>query len=530
MAETTAPLPRQLYGSKAVQQLDRLAIEHFDTTGFELMQRAGAACLQAVRERWPLTNHLIVFAGAGNNGGDGYVIAALATELGLTSEVLHLSPPEQLAADAFRAYQMAVGAGAEIHPYVKAAFALRSHKPNTLLVDAMLGIGLSRPVSGDYQHAIRAINGSQMPVFAVDVPSGLNADTGEPFDEAVSAAQTITFIAIKQGLLTGSAQNFTGDLCFDDLGLPQALYSHDQAPVSGVRRIDIRSVSGALSRRPPASHKGKFGHVLVIGGDKGYGGAPLMAAEASLRSGAGLVSVVTRSEHRAGFLARRPELMMHGTEDHDFDFGQLLQRASALVVGPGLGPGPWGEELLRMSLKAASKKSLPVIIDADALTLLARNPADYLSMKKDTWILTPHPGEAARLLDASASNIQLDRFAAIRTLRDTWGGYCLLKGSGSLISNAMEPELIKLCSEGNAGMATAGMGDVLTGVIAALLAQGLPIDQALPCAVCIHGEAADLCAGASGQKGLLATDLLPQIRRLVNINHVDGFEGGAGGV
>ncbi len=528
MAETTAPLPRQLYESKAVQQLDRLAINHFDTTGFELMQRAGAACLQAMRKRWPLTTHLIVFTGAGNNGGDGYVIAALAKDLGLSSEVLHLSPPEQLAADAFRAYQMAAAAGAEIHPYVETAFALRSHQPNTLLVDAMLGTGLRRPVSGDYEHAIRAINSSQMPVFAVDVPSGLNADTGEPFDEAISAAQTMTFIAIKQGLLTGSALNFTGDLCFDDLGLPQALYSHEQAPVSRVRRIDIHSVLGAFSPRPPASHKGKFGHVMVIGGDRGFGGAPLMAAEASLRSGAGLVSVVTRSEHRAGFLARRPELMVHGTEDHDYDFGQLMQRASVLVVGPGLGLGPWGEELLRMSLKAASKKSLPVIIDADALTLLARNSADYLAIKKDTWILTPHPGEAARLLDATVSDIQQDRFAAIRTLRDTWGGNCLLKGSGSLISNAVEPDLIKLCSEGNAGMATAGMGDVLTGVIAALLAQGLSLDQALSSAVCVHGEAADLCAGASGQKGLLATDLLPQIRRLLNTDHVDGFEGGTG--
>ena len=499
MAETTAPLPRQLYESKAVQQLDRLAIKHFDTTGFELMQR-GSGLFAGDAQALAVNQSPDCFAGAGNNGGDGYVIAALAKDLGLSSEVLHLSPPEQLAADASRAYQMAVAAGAEIHPYIEAAFALRSHQPNTLLVDAMLGTGLSRPVSGDYEHAIRSINSSQMPVFAVDVPSGLNADTGEPFDEAISAAQTMTFIAIKQGLLTGSALNFTGDLCFDDLGLPQALYSHEQAPVSGVRRIDIYSVLSAFSPRPRFP-KGKFGHVMVIGGDRGFGGAPLMAAEASLRSGAGLVSVVTRSEHRAAFLARRPELMMHGTEDNDFDFDLLLQRASVLVIGPGMGLGPWGEELLRISLQTASKKSIPVIIDADALTLLARNSANYTSIKKDTWILTPHPGEAARLLNVTASDIQLNRFAAIRTLRDTWGGNCLLKGSGSLISNAVEPDLIKLCSEGNAGMATAGMGDVLTGVIAALLAQGLPLDQALSSAVCVHGEARTYVLARPVRKG-----------------------------
>ncbi|MEC9192448.1 MAG: NAD(P)H-hydrate dehydratase [Pseudomonadota bacterium] len=524
MAETIAPLPRQLYESEAVRQLDRLAINHFDTTGFELMRRAGKACLHAIRKRWPLTAHLVVFAGAGNNGGDGYVLAALSRELGITSEVLYLSPPEQLAGDASKAYKMAVGAGAEIHPFVEAAFALRGHQPNTLLVDAMLGTGLSRLVSGDYVNAIRAMNACQAPVLAVDVPSGLNADTGEAFNEAVSASQTITFVAIKQGLLTGSALNYTGDLCFDDLGLPEALYSHAQAPVAGVKRIDINSVLGRLSPRLPASHKGNCGHVMVIGGDEGYGGAPLMAAEASLRSGAGLVSVVSRSEHRAAFLARRPELMMHGTEDNDFDFDRLLQRASVLVIGPGMGLGPWGEELLRISLQTASKKSIPVIIDADALTLLARNSANYTSIKKDTWILTPHPGEAARLLDVTASDIQLNRFAAIRTLQDDWGGSCLLKGSGSLISNAVEPDLIELCSEGNAGMATAGMGDILTGVIAALLAQGLPPAQALSYAVCIHGEAADLCAGVSGQKGLLATDLLPQIRHLLNIDRVGGLE------
>ena len=207
MAETTAPLPRQLYESEAVRQLDRLAINHFDTTGFELMRRAGKACLHGIRKRWPLTAHLVVFAGAGNNGGDGYVRAALARELGITSEVLYLSPPEQLAGDASKAYKMAVGAGAEIHPFVEAAFALRGHQPNTLLVDAMLGTGLSRLVSGDYVNAIRAMNACQAPVLAVDVPSGLNADTGEPFNEAVRATQTITLVAIKQGLLTGSALN-----------------------------------------------------------------------------------------------------------------------------------------------------------------------------------------------------------------------------------------------------------------------------------------------------------------------------------
>jgi len=524
MAETSAPLPRQLYESQAVRQLDRLAINVFSTTGLELMRRAARACLRAARERWPASYHLIVFTGAGNNGGDGYVIAAQSIELGLSSEVLYLSPPEQLVGDAARAFQLAAGAGAKIHPFVEADFAMRKHQPHTLLVDALLGTGLDRPVSGDYISAIQAINTSQIPVLSVDVPSGLNADSGEPIDDAVRATGTVTFIGMKRGLLTGSAQNYTGDLYFDDLDLPQEVYTHAQAPVPNVKRIDIESVQGWLPRRLPTSHKGDFGHVIVVGGERGFGGAPLMAAEASLRSGAGLVSVVTRSEHRAGILARRPEIMVHGTDDNDFDFGNLLHRASVLVIGPGLGLGAWGDQLLSTSLKALSEKSTPVIIDADALTLLSRDPDTYLALKKDTWILTPHPGEAARLLNSNVSTVSLDRFATIRALHDKWGGSCLLKGNGSLLINHLEPDLIELCNEGNAGMATGGMGDILTGVVAALVAQGLSLDRALPCAVCVHGEAADLCAGATGQRGLLATDLLQEIRQLLNVDHPSGPE------
>ncbi len=518
MAGTIAPLPRQLYESKAVRQLDRLAINLTSTTGFELMRRAGAACLRAVQERWPESVHLIVFAGSGNNGGDGYVIAALAKELGLSSEVLYVSPPDQLVGDAAEAYQMAARVGAEIHPYIEAEFASLRRQPHTLIVDALLGTGLDRPVAGNYVSAIRSINNSKIPVLSVDVPSGLNADTGEPFNEAVRSTETVTFIGIKRGLLTGSAPNYTGDLYFDDLDLPKEVFSHPQAPVPSVKRIDIDSVQGWLTRRQPASHKGDFGHVIVIGGERGYGGAPLMAAEASLRSGAGLVSIVTRSEHRTGILARRPELMVHSTEDDNFDLGNLLQRASVLVVGPGLGLDAWGKELLRKSLQLLSETSTPIIIDADALSLLAKDPASHLTSKKDTWILTPHPGEAARLLDSNVSAVQLDRFAAICSLQEKWGGNCLLKGNGSLVTNYLEPNSIELCNEGNAGMASGGMGDVLTGIVAALVAQGLAPDRALSCAVCVHGEAADLCASAAGQRGLLATDLLPVIRQLLNVD------------
>tara|TARA_A200000159_G_scaffold9161_1_gene7915 strand:- start:101 stop:760 length:660 start_codon:yes stop_codon:yes gene_type:complete len=215
-------------------------------------------------------------------------------------------------------------------------------------------------------------------------------------------------------------------------------------------------------------------------------------------------------------LARRPELMVAGTEDEGFDAAELLAKATVIVVGPGLGRGRWGEDLLARSLATQMAQQTPLVIDADGLNLLADRDNGQTGLKRETWILTPHPGEAARLIDTSLDMVKADRFAAIAAMQQKWGGTCLLKGSGSLIRSSFATDTTFLCDEGNAGMASGGMGDVLAGVTAALVAQGLPNDQALQCAVCVHGEAADLAAAESGQRGMLATDLLPLIRQLLN--------------
>ena len=241
-----------------------------------------------------------------------------------------------------------------------------------------------------------------------------------------------------------------------------------------------------------------------------------MAAEAAMRVGAGLVSVLTRSQHRVGILARRPELMVAGTEDDDVNPAALIAKASVIVVGPGLGTNEWSRTQLQRSLAAQIQQDIPLVIDADGLNLLAEKDQSSSTMtKRDNWILTPHPGEAARLLHQSRDDISADRFSAVKSLQEKWGGNCLLKGHGSLIADDSDVERIYLCSEGNPGMATAGMGDVLAGLIAGLVAQGLPLARALRAAVCIHGEAADIAAD-SGQRGMLATDLLPHVRQLVN--------------
>jgi hydroxyethylthiazole kinase-like uncharacterized protein yjeF len=515
MAEYSSRLPRDLYQAAAVQQLDRLAIDTFGIEGFGLMQRAGRACFAALLEHWPETRRLRVFAGAGNNAGDGYVIAALAAEQGLQSEIVYLSSPDRLRGDAAKAYAMARKEDVQLVAFNDYYQQPEGDSP-TVLVDALLGTGLDREVTGDYAAAISLINASHKPVLAVDIPSGLHANTGEPLGCAVDAGITVTFIGMKQGLLTGSAPDYIGKLFFSDLGVPSEVYLHADAAKPGVKRIDINSVRDSIKPRAPASHKGAFGHVVVVGGDRGYGGAVLMAAEAAQRSGAGLVSVITRSEHRAGMLARRPELMVAGTEDEGFDAAELLAKATVIVVGPGLGRGRWGEDLLGRSLATQMAQQTPLVIDADGLNLLADRDNGQTGLKRETWILTPHPGEAARLLDTSLDMVKADRFAAIAAMQQKWGGTCLLKGSGSLIRSSFATDTTFLCDEGNAGMASGGMGDVLAGVTAALVAQGLPNDQALQCAVCVHGEAADLAAAESGQRGMLATDLLPLIRQLLN--------------
>ncbi len=518
MAELNARLPRDLYQAAQVQQLDRVAIDQFRIEGFALMRRAGLVSFQALLERWPEVRRVICFCGPGNNGGDGYIVAGLAREQGLSAEVVALSDPTNLKGDARHAWEWAVEKGVSVNRLADFESIKPTDSKTTVLVDALLGTGLTREVSGDYAAAIEVINNSASAVMALDVPSGLNADTGMALGAAVRADVTGTFIGMKQGLLTGEAANFTGELLYSDLDVPAEVFVHDSAPKPGVSRIDINDVAQFFPARQPASHKGRFGHVLIIGGDSGMGGAALMAAEAALRGGAGLVSILTRSSHRAAVLARRPELMVIGTEDDGFDderANSLLQKASSIVVGPGLGKSKWSAQQLQRALSTQISRNIPIVVDADGLNLLAERDNGETSVKRDNWILTPHPGEAAGLLGVSNAEVNVDRFIALVRLQAKWGGSCLLKGFGSLICDGQEQQRVFLSSEGNAGMASGGMGDVLAGLAGSFLAQGLPLSTALQAAVCIHGEAADLSM-VDGQRGMLATDLLPHIRRLVN--------------
>jgi NAD(P)H-hydrate epimerase len=365
-----------------------------------------------------------------------------------------------------------------------------------------LGTGLAGDVRGDYVTAIESINASGRPVLAVDIPSGLCSDTGRCLGTAVRSSATVTFIGVKQGLLTGDALNYCGELHFADLEVPEDVYERVK-PAS--RRLSLETELARLPEVAVTAHKGSFGHALVVGGDLGMAGAAIMAAEAAARCGAGLVSAATRSANLPGFNARRPEIMAHGVEARG-ELEALLDRASAVAVGPGLGQGAWAEQLLQR----VTDTRLPLVLDADALNLLAKGCA-VQDLARGGWILTPHPGEAARLLGTDTRAVQADRFAAVRAIQARYGGVVVLKGAGTLVA---EDEATTLCPYGNPGMASGGMGDVLSGVLVALLAQGLSPGDAARLGVCLHSAAADQAA-EEGMRGMVATDLLPPLRRLL---------------
>jgi NAD(P)H-hydrate epimerase len=480
-------LPIALYRAAQVRELDRIAIQELGIPGFELMSRAGHEVFQSTRTKWPDTRSVAVFCGAGNNAGDGYIIAGLALAAGLNVSVYSLTDPVNLKGDALTAYQNYIDAKGAVIP-----FQGEEVIEVDVIVDAVLGTGLDRPVTGLYALAIQVINKSSAHVVAVDSPSGLNADTGNVMGCAVKADCTVTFIGLKQGLFTGHAADYCGEISYASLAVPDDV-------LLAVSSSAVRVVKTPLPRRDRCSHKGNYGHVLIVGGDWGYSGAARLAGEAALRVGAGLVSIATRTEHAGLMNLNRPELMCHGVESAG-QLAVLLEKASVVVIGPGLGQSDWAKELFTAAIKAQK----PMVVDADALNLLARSP-----VTNPGWILTPHPGEAARLLSCSTAEIQQDRFASVSTIQAKYGGIAILKGAGTLIASEDE---IAVSTTGNPGMASGGMGDVLAGVIAALLAQGLSLKNAAQQGVYSHGQAADLAAGKDGERGLLASDLMPYLR------------------
>ncbi len=483
-----------IYSVADVRAIDQRTIES-GVASFELMKRAAHFAMDTALDEFPNTKRWTILCGSGNNAGDGYVLANLATGIGKKVDVLYVVDPATLTGDARRGWEEAKMSGVSIAPF-NGALDERAE----LIVDALLGSGLDRPIDGVYADAVAAISLHAAPCLALDIPTGIHGDTGAQLGIAVQADVTATFVGRKAGLYFNDGITHAGRIYYSDLGAPAAAFAAS-SPV--LELIDSKLVTRNLPPRARAAHKGDFGHVLIVGGGPGMPGAARLAGEAALRAGAGRVSVATHPDNAAVIPASRPELMCHGINADGL--AALLTVATVIAIGPGLGRDDWS----RAMFAAARKVSIPMVVDADGLNLLAAAPD-----KNSRRVLTPHPGEAARLLGgSSAQAVQRDRRAALAALQQKYGGCAVLKGHRTLISNRNGPAL--MCTAGNPGMATAGMGDVLTGIVAAMLAQGLPLETAAAVAVEVHASAAD-AAATFGERGLLASDVLEELRPWVN--------------
>ena len=486
-----------VYQTQQIRELERLASERFGIAGDVLMSRAGKAALDFMLLRWGHTKRLAVFCGGGNNGGDGYVLAELARQRGLHVTIFQVGDHSHLQGSAKSAFERCQQAGVPVE-----AFQAHSdiHHPD-LIIDAICGIGIEQVLREEVVMAITAMQRAEVPILALDTPTGIHADTGEVLGEAIHATATITFIGLKLGLLTGKGSSYTGELVVNDLQLPADLFSC-VTPVA--ETIQLNDYQQYLKPRLRDWHKRLSGHVLVVGGAQGLSGAARMAGMAALRVGAGLVSIATDEISAPLMNIECPELMCHGIKNAKA-LQPLLQAASVVIVGPGLQQSDWAKALWA-EVMATNK---PMVVDADGLNLLAEHP-----QRHDNWVLTPHPGEAARLLGRATAAIQQNRLAAATDIISQYGGVAVLKGSGTLVITPST--LPAVCDKGNPGMATAGMGDVLSGVIGGLVAQGAPLDVAARLGVALHAMAGDLAA-KDGERGMIATDLLPYLRRLCNL-------------
>jgi NAD(P)H-hydrate epimerase len=471
-------LSSQLYSTAQVRQLEGRLVAA-GTSGPALMERAGTAAFACLRARWPAAKTIAVVCGGGNNGGDGHVVARLAKQDGMAVRVLDAGGAQAGAIDAAQLD------GCD------------------LIVDALLGIGMRVPLSKQMIAAIETINSAGVPVLSIDLPSGLDPDTGKA-SPAVRATATLTFIALKQGLFIGDGPDHAGKVLLEPLGLEPEMGS-DIAPT--LIRLTEAVLPHALAPRSRQSHKGLFGKVVIVGGGAGMPGAVRLAAEAALRVGAGLVTVASRPEHLQVILGTRPELMFHAVSGAG-DIRNAMTGADVVLVGPGLGRDAWAREVLAATFSEVAAAT-PLVVDADALNLVAEGVG---RQQCDHWILTPHPAEAARLLHVDTADVQGDRQSALRALCEQRGGTVVLKGASTLVGRV--DEITRVSDRGNPGMAVPGMGDVLAGAIAGILAQGRDPFLAAAAGVFAHATAGDRCA-RDGLRGIVATDVVLELRSVL---------------
>ncbi|MGF1764328.1 NAD(P)H-hydrate dehydratase [Aliivibrio kagoshimensis] len=493
------PLPVPLHLSSTVREGEKEAARALNISMFDLMQRAGQSVFSVIEQRFNHGRHILVVAGIGNNGGDGFVVARLALQSGYQVTVWQVGNSARLSEGAQRAKQQFLDVGGEVQ-----SPQAQIDEDIDLIVDAILGTGIAGQVRPDVQGVIDTINQSKRPIIAVDIPSGLDSDSGRILGCAIRATLTITFIAVKQGAVTGQARRVTGELLFAGLGVDH-IFTQQNPTQTLLTHPDWLN---SLSEREQDSHKGSHGRLLIAGGAEGMSGAAYLAAAASLRAGAGLTAVICHDSSCGAIRGLLPEAMV-ATQ------AQLTTRltwCSVICLGVGLGRDEWGETLYNtLHHHTANNEDIPKLIDADGLFWLANS--DDQSEKWQNLVITPHPGEAAMLLDCDISEVEANRYQTVLSLCKKYRCITVLKGAGTLISDG---ETVVVCHAGNAGMATGGMGDLLAGIITALLGQGYTPMRAATLGTLLHSMAADHEAQQFGEVGMVASDLLSSIRLMVN--------------
>lgn len=510
----------KLLNAAQSRQVDLLSQQKYAVPSYALMTRAGESVADESLARWssarPLTQGALVVAGKGNNGGDGMVAARRLQERGAKVTAVLLGAVQALKGDAARACAEYVGAGGSV-AQVEDEESLRRvfNAGHGLIIDALFGTGLNAEVRGLPRLAVDLINASQGPVVAVDIASGVNSDTGAIMGTAIEAALTVTFGFAKFGHVSYPGARYCGELKVRDIGFPPAAV--DDAGPAGLY-LESADVRPLIKPRAADAHKGNFGHPLVIAGGLGKGGAALLASRAALRTGSGLVTAAIPACVAGVVAAGQAELMTEPMPDEAGHFAArpsierlraLLPGKNALVCGPGIGVSADTKELITFLLQEGAAPQRPLLIDADGLNALAEIGAGMARGAAGPVVLTPHPGEMARLLSQSTAAVNADRISAARRLCEMTGAYCLLKGSRTVI--ASPAGVVYVNSSGNPGMATAGMGDALSGILGSLLGQGMDPLGALALGVFLHGAAADRIARRVGMAGYLAGDVIGEI-------------------
>ncbi len=478
-----------LYHPESVYLMDKAAVEKDGLSEIELMYRAGARVWREIMERRPELSGISIFAGAGNNGGDSFVVAILARKYNIDVQLVVEGDLARQSKTSTHYRELWQQGGGDIEEWQQQLIR------GELVVDGLLGIGLKRELDDDWQLLINDINQTDAPKVSIDIPSGLNAQTGVPQPVAVEAEMTVTFIGRKVGHMLADGPDYCGELIFDDLGISSNTANSQIPAVNVIDKTNLR----LPEKRKRNSHKNRFGHVLIVGGDKGMSGAASLAAQAALRCGAGMVSVLVHPAcvHN---LSAVPELMVQSWNELE---GKLAQ-ASVVVVGPGLGQS----NAAKTCLAKISKSKLPLVVDASALS------SDFLkSIISQEVVITPHPGEAADLLSVTTSHIQTDRLAASEQLIGLYPFVSVLKGSGTIIQQ--KGKMVALNTNGNPGMASAGMGDVLAGMIGAYVGQHMSAFDAAGTGVYIHARCADRFAEHKDETGLIASDIIQMIPEMI---------------